>query len=114
MSPTPTKPQAAPPFLGLAGHPIRWRLLTELARSDLHVDEMTRLIGQPQNLVSYHLAQLREGGLVSSRRSSRDRRTVYYRAELDRCAVSLSSTGAALHPGLAMSPCGSIPKRICR
>jgi hypothetical protein len=34
--------QNAPPgFLRLAGHPLRWRLLTELARTDRQVRELT-------------------------------------------------------------------------
>ncbi len=63
--------------------------------------ELTELIGQPQNAVSYHLGQLRAGGLVSMRRSSADGRDSYYRIELARCAQLLAATGAALHPGLA-------------
>ena len=97
--------QNAPPgFLRLAGHPLRWRLLTELARSDRQVRELTGLLGQPQNLVSYHLGQLRAGGLVSSRRSSADRRDAYYRVDLARCGELLTEAGQALHPGLALIP----------
>ena len=97
--------QNAPPgFLRLAGHPLRWRLLTELARSDRQVRELTGLLGQPQNLVSYHLGQLRAGGLVSSRRSSADRRDAYYRVDLARCGELLTEAGQALHPGLAPDP----------
>ena len=48
-------------FLQLAAHPLRWRLLGELARSDRTVRELTRLVDQPQNLVSYHLGKLRDG-----------------------------------------------------
>jgi ArsR family transcriptional regulator, arsenate/arsenite/antimonite-responsive transcriptional repressor / arsenate reductase (thioredoxin) len=33
-------PRAAPGFLRLAGHPLRWRLLAELARSDRQVREL--------------------------------------------------------------------------
>ena len=68
----------APGFLRLAGHPLRWRLLSELARSDRQVRELKALLGQPQNLVSYHLARLRAGGLVAARRSSADGRDAYY------------------------------------
>ena len=50
---------APPGFLRLAGHPLRWRLLSELARSDRQVRELKALLAQPQNLVSYHLARLR-------------------------------------------------------
>jgi len=57
---------------------IMRRLLRELVASDRAVWELTQLVDEPQNLVSYHLRQLREGGLVSARRSSADRRDTYY------------------------------------
>jgi protein-tyrosine-phosphatase/DNA-binding transcriptional ArsR family regulator len=90
-----------PPFLRLAGHPLRWRLLSELACSDRRVGELCDLAGRPQSLVSYHLRQLREGGLVSTRRSAADGRDSYYVLELERCAALLSGAGAALHPAMA-------------
>jgi len=93
---------ATPPFVRLAGHPLRWRLLTELAGGDYRVRELTELVGQPQNLVSYHLRLLRGGGLVTARRSSFDARDSYYHLELDRCAQALTSAGATLHPGLRL------------
>lgn len=93
-----------PPFLTLAGHPVRWRLLTELARSDRQVAELTDALRQPQGLVSYHLGRLRDGGLVASRRSAFDGRAVYYRVHLERCASSLAAAGAAIHPGLLAGP----------
>ena len=38
--------QSAPPgFLRLAGHPVRWRLLTELARTDRVAAELRTRIG---------------------------------------------------------------------
>ena len=54
-----------PRFLRLAGHPVRWRLLSELARSDRRVGELCELAEERQSLVSYHLRQLRDGGMVS-------------------------------------------------
>jgi len=97
-------PEIAPPeFLQLAGHPLRWRLLSELARSDRMVNELTGLVGEPQNLVSYHLGKLREGRLVSARRSSADRRDSYYGLDLPRIGGLLSGTGGALHPGLRLT-----------
>ena len=98
-------PDIAPPgFLKLAGHPLRWRLLAELARSDRQVRELTALAGQPQNLVSYHLGRLRAGGLVRTRRSSADGRDAYYSIDLIRCGDLLTAAGAALHPGLWFVP----------
>jgi protein-tyrosine-phosphatase len=94
-------PQA---FLQVAGHPLRWRLLSDLAHSDRTVHELTGLVGQPQNLVSYHLGKLRDAHLVSARRSSADRRDAYYTVDLTRFGEMLSATGEALHPGLRLSP----------
>jgi protein-tyrosine-phosphatase/DNA-binding transcriptional ArsR family regulator len=80
---------------------LRWRLLSELARSDRRVGELCELAGRRQSLVSYHLRQLRDGGLVSMRRSAADARDSYYFVDLARCGELLASTGVALHPGLA-------------
>jgi ArsR family transcriptional regulator, arsenate/arsenite/antimonite-responsive transcriptional repressor / arsenate reductase (thioredoxin) len=95
---------APPPFARLAGHPLRWRLLSELAGSDRRVRELAALAGQPQNLVSYHLRLLRDGGLVGVRRSSFDGRDSYYHLDLARCAQLLAGAGIALHPGLRLQP----------
>ena len=92
-----------PEFLTAAGHPLRWRLLTELAHGDRQVHELTALLGQPQNLVSYHLGKLRRAALVTARRSSADRRDTYYTLDLARCSAMLSGAGGALHPGLRLS-----------
>ena len=91
-------------FLQLVGDPQRWQLLVELARSDRRVGELTELCGKQQNLVSYHLGELRRAGLVSSRRSSADRRDTYYRVDVARCAELLCAAGAALQPGLRLGP----------
>src|SRR3954447_11739401 len=90
-----------PPFLRLAGHPLRWRLLSELSRSDRRVGELCEVAGRRQSLVSYHLRQLRDGGLVSARRSAADGRDSYYVLDLARCGDLLASAGVALHPALA-------------
>ncbi len=92
----------SPTFLALAGHPLRWRLLSELAHSDRRVGELCSLVAQPQSLVSYHLGRLRAEAVVFSRRSSADGRDTYYGIDLDRCVDLISGTAAALHPGLRM------------
>jgi ArsR family transcriptional regulator, arsenate/arsenite/antimonite-responsive transcriptional repressor / arsenate reductase (thioredoxin) len=112
--------ESSPPrFLRLAGHPLRWRLLSELARSDRRVGELCALAGRRQSLVSYHLRQLRDGGLVSMRRSAADGRDTYYVLNLARCGELLSSAGVSLHPALASTPRpragrepGSTPARV--
>ncbi len=104
MDPQAVDTDVSPPaFLRLAGHPLRWRLLNELARSDRLVHELTGRVGEAQNLVSYHLAKLRDARLVSGRRSSADGRDTYYGLELARFGALLSATGGALHPGLRLT-----------
>src|SRR5438034_10984963 len=94
----------APKILGLLRDPRRWQLVVELGRSDRRVGELVQLVGKPQNVVSYHLAELRHDGIVSARRSSADGRDVYYRAELFRCRDLLGEAGLSLHPGLSLEP----------
>lgn len=91
-----------PSALPLLADPLRWQLVRELGDSDRRVGELTAAVGRPQNLVSYHLGQLRDAGLVTSRRSAHDGRDTYYRLDLDRCGEALRATGAALHPGLRL------------
>ena len=60
------------------------------------------MVGEPQSLVSYHLGQLRQAGLVRTIRSSFDGRQTYYSADLSRCAELLAGVGGALHPGVRL------------
>ena len=93
-----------PSFVRLASHPVRWRLLQELVRSDRAVSELMTLVDEPQSLVSYHLRHLRDGGLVFSRRSSADRRDSYYAIDLGACREAVQAAGGALHPALWLAP----------
>jgi ArsR family transcriptional regulator, arsenate/arsenite/antimonite-responsive transcriptional repressor / arsenate reductase (thioredoxin) len=98
-------------FLKVIGDRHRWALLSHLARGDRRVGELTQLVDEPQNLVSYHLRGLRNAGLVSSRRSSFDGRDTYYRLNLDRCGALFCETAAALHPALQLMPKVEGPSR---
>jgi ArsR family transcriptional regulator, arsenate/arsenite/antimonite-responsive transcriptional repressor / arsenate reductase (thioredoxin) len=93
-----------PSVVRLLAHPLRWRLLQELAASDRRVGELTGLVNEPQSLVSYHMARLRSGELVRTRRSSADRRDSYYTLDLTRCREQLEAAGDAVHPGLRLVP----------
>lgn len=94
----------APLVVRLLANPVRWKLVRQLAFSDRRVWELAKVLGQPQNLVSYHLRQLRDGGLVTSRRSSLDARDTYYSLNLSACSQALSDAAAAVHPGLVHWP----------
>ena len=104
-------------FMELVGHPLRWRLLTELARSDRKVRELAELLPQRQGLVSYHLGCLRKARLVSMRRSAADGRDAYYTVDLTRCGELIAATAEALHPALklqhaAIPSLGSAPAGV--
>ncbi len=85
-------------FLKLLAHELRWQLLAALVVSDWRVQELGMRVGQPINLVSYHLAQLRRMNLVQERRSSADARDIYYSLDLERLRELYGASGAALHP----------------
>ena len=93
-----------PAFLKLAAHDIRWQLLSVLARSDYRVQELVHLVGQPANLVSYHLRQLRDHHVVTERRSTADERALYYSLDLETVRSLYQATGEALHPALRLFP----------
>jgi protein-tyrosine-phosphatase/DNA-binding transcriptional ArsR family regulator len=93
----------------LLADPVRWRLMRELSSGDLRVRELVAAVGQPQNLVSYHLRRLRSGGLVTARRSSFDGRDMYYGLDVRGCAEALAGAASALHPSLAVP--GAAPEQ---
>jgi len=73
------------------------------------VCELTDLVGESQSLVSYHLRQLRNGGLVSTRRSAADGRDSYYAIDLVSCQRELQTAGGGLHPALWLAPVDPMP-----
>jgi protein-tyrosine-phosphatase len=91
---------------------LRWQLLRELAQSDRAVRELTELTDEPQNLVSYHLRQLRDGGVVFARRSSADGRDSYYAIDLSACQEALQAAGGSLHPALWLAPGTSVAEAM--
>ncbi len=90
----------APEVFKMLGHDVRWQLMSLLRRSDCRVHELVRASGRPQNLVSYHLRQLRDLGLVHERRGDADNRDVYYHLDLGYLQKLLHQGGQLLHPAL--------------
>lgn len=86
----------------LLAHDLRWRLVEELALTDRRVHELGEKANQAQNLVSYHLAQLRRAGVVRERRSSADARDVYYSLDVDALRFALEQSIRIVHPGLQL------------
>ncbi len=87
-------------FLKLLAHDLRWQMLGELVQSDYRVQELAKRVNRPMNLISYHLKQLRNHGLITERRSSADGRDVYYSVDLPRLNTLYHESGSQLHPAL--------------
>jgi ArsR family transcriptional regulator, arsenate/arsenite/antimonite-responsive transcriptional repressor / arsenate reductase (thioredoxin) len=90
----------SPPVLGVLAHDLRWTIVGMLVAGDLRTSELVARTGQPPSLVSYHLARLREAGLVSVRRSAADGRDSYYALDLDAVGQAIGEAAATIHPGL--------------
>ena len=92
-----------PPFLQLLSEDRRWQIVTALAASDRRAQELSTLLRQPANLVSYHLKQLKQARLVRQRRSAADHRALYYSLNLPQVQALYAQAGQALHPALGDS-----------
>ena len=93
--------EAPPDVLKLVSHDVRWRLVRKLAESDRRVNELVDAVHEPQNLISYHLKVLKDGDLVTERRSSADGRDAYYHLDLARLEERFGAAGMLLHPAIA-------------
>lgn len=89
-----------PSILKLIAHDVRWNLLQMLSHSDYRVQDLVGRLGLPQNLVSYHLKQLRQGQLVTERRGITDERYVFYSLNLEHLQAFYTNAGQSLHPAL--------------
>ena len=74
---------SSPEVLSVLAHDLRWTIVGLLVPGDLRSSELVSRTGQAPSLVSYHLARLRDAGLVSARRSAADGRDSYHALDLD-------------------------------
>lgn len=95
-----TQAELPPRLITALASDVRWGLLKALTTGDRQVNELVAMLGQPMNLVSYHLKKMRGDALVTTRRSEADGRDVYYSLDLDRLREMYIEAGAALHPAL--------------
>jgi ArsR family transcriptional regulator, arsenate/arsenite/antimonite-responsive transcriptional repressor / arsenate reductase (thioredoxin) len=91
---------SSPEVLGVLAHDLRWTIVRLLVPGDLRTSELVSSTGQAPSLVSYHLARLRDAGLVSVRRSTADGRDSYHALDLDALGRAVASLAARIHPAL--------------
>ncbi len=48
-------------------HPVRFRIVELLMEKSMHINEISKAMGEERRLVSYHLLTLEEHGFVESR-----------------------------------------------
>ena len=98
---------SSPEVLGVLAHDLRWTIVRLLVPGDLRTSELVSSTGQAPSLVSYHLARLRDAGLVSVRRSTADGRDSYHALDLDAVGQAVGDMAARIHPLLLAGTAGS-------
>ena len=96
-------------LLKLLADPTRRRIFLALLRGETCNCELTQELGLAQNLISHHIKQLREAGLVQERRDARDARWIYYTVNTEKLSEAWESLAAVLHPsqlGTRTPDCG--------
>jgi ArsR family transcriptional regulator, arsenate/arsenite/antimonite-responsive transcriptional repressor / arsenate reductase (thioredoxin) len=101
---------SSPQVLGVLAHDLRWTIVSMLVPGDLRTSEIVLRTGQAPSLVSYHLARLRDAGLVSARRSAADGRDSYHCLDLDALGRTVTGAVEQIHPGLITGP-GTAPEQ---
>src|SRR6202034_3810406 len=99
---------SSPPVLGVLAHDLRWTIVSLLVAGDLRTGELVARTGQAPSLVSYHLARLRDAGLVSVRRSTADGRDSYHTLDLDAIGGAVAGMASQIHPAL-LAEAGALP-----
>ena len=100
---------AAADFLRLLADPTRRRIFLLLMDGEVCNCEMAGQLGLAQNLVSHHLRQLRQAGLIRARRDERDQRWIYYAIDRDMLGRVHREIGALFDPdrlGERVPDCG--------
>src|SRR3954452_21818120 len=80
---TPELSEAGAEFLRLMADPTRRRIFLHLMAGEVCNCELVGQLGLAQNLISHHLRQLRQAGLIHARPDRRDPRGIYYTDDRD-------------------------------
>ena len=91
---------SSPEVLSVLAHDLRWTIVGLLVPGDLRTGELVSSTGQAPSLVSYHLARLRDAGLVRVRRSAADGRDSYHALDLDALGQAVADMATRIHPAL--------------
>jgi len=107
---------AAVRLVRLLADPTRRRLFLVLMQGETCNCELVAQLGLSQHLISHHMRQFREAGLIRERRDERDARWVYYTVEVAALAEAWQALGAAFDPsriGARTPTCGPAAQGCC-
>lgn len=110
-------PELAPEavrLITLLADPTRRRIFLTLMRGETCNCELVEQLGLSQHLISHHVRQLREAGLIRERRDAADARWVYYTINARALGAAWHELGAALDPsqlGTRTPTCGPAAQR---
>ncbi|MCC6174037.1 MAG: winged helix-turn-helix transcriptional regulator [Chloroflexi bacterium] len=85
-------------FLELLADPTRRRIFLLLMGGEVNNSEPAGRLGLAQNRISHHLRQLRQAGLIRTRRDDQDQRWIYYSIELDALRLIHGEIRALVNP----------------
>lgn len=85
-------------FLKLMADPTRRRIFLELMKGETCNCEMAGILALPQNLISHHLRQLRQAGLIQARRDAVDQRWIYYTVDREALQNAYQQFGELFNP----------------
>jgi DNA-binding transcriptional ArsR family regulator len=85
-------------FLKVMADPNRRRIFLLLMNGETCNCEMVGMLGMPQNLISHHLRQLRQAGLIRARRDEVDRRWIYYSVDRETLGKVHQEVGTLFDP----------------
>lgn len=93
----------------LLADPIRWQIVTALAKSHHQLLELVMLTGQPIGIVRDCLAQLEKLGVVAIRQSDADSAVLYYALDVTHMRSLYLAAGASVHPALIAQEVTELP-----
>lgn len=97
--------------------PTRRKIFLQLMNGEICNCQMVQLLDLPQNLISHHLRQLRQAGLIRARRDTQDQRWIYYAADREALARVHREMTMLFDParvGERVPQCGPAAGDCCR
>ena len=98
LSAAPDVEPGAAELLKLLADPTRRQIFLLIMRGEVCNCELSGALGLSQNLVSHHIAKLRQAGFVEEHRDLHDGRWIHYTVNVESLTSAWNTLGMALKP----------------